>query len=188
MNFIRTEIADVVIIEPKIFQDNRGYFFESFRQDLFEKFINKKINFIQENESKSHYGVLRGLHFQKSPFAQAKLVRVIQGSVIDIAVDLQKNSKSFKKYIKVELSAKNKRQLFIPRGFAHGFLVTSPEVILSYKVDNYYSKENDSGIRYDDPLIGIDWGIDTNDIVLSEKDISVQTLKEWLKTPASDLF
>ena len=118
MNFIRTEIADVVIIEPKIFQDNRGYFFKSFRQDLFEKFINKKINFIQENESKSHYGVLRGLHFQKSPFAQAKLVRVIQGSVIDIAVDLRKNSKSFKKYIKVELSAENKRQLFIPRGFA----------------------------------------------------------------------
>lgn len=188
MNFIRTKISDVIIIEPKVFEDNRGYFFESFRQDLFEEFINKKINFVQENESKSHYGVLRGLHFQKPPFSQAKLVRVIHGSVIDVAVDLRKKSPDFKKHVKVKLNSENKRQLFIPRGFAHGFVVTSPKVILSYKVDNYYSKESDSGFKYDDPLIGIEWGIDSNDITLSEKDTNAQTLEKWLKTPESDHF
>ena len=156
MKFIKTHLPEVIIIEPKVFEDERGYFMETFRQDLFEKNI-QKINFIQENESKSKKGVLRGLHYQLPPFAQSKLVRVIKGSVIDVAVDIRKGSPTFGKYVALELSEKNKRQLFIPRGFAHGFLVTSDETIFSYKVDNYYSPKCDRSIRFDDPTININW-------------------------------
>ena len=169
MKFIKTEIPEVVIIEPKLFGDERGYFVETFRQDLFEKNI-QKVNFIQDNESKSMRGVLRGLHYQLPPFAQSKLVRVIKGSVIDVAVDIRKGSPTFGKYVAVELTEENKRQLFIPRGFAHGFLVTSDEAIFVYKVDNYYSPENDRGILFSDEELGIDWQIPKEKLLLSEKD------------------
>jgi dTDP-4-dehydrorhamnose 3,5-epimerase len=177
MKFIKTKIPEVVIIEPKVFGDNRGYFMETFRQDLFEKNI-KKINFIQDNESKSKKGVLRGLHYQLPPFAQNKLVRVIKGSVIDVAVDIRRGSFTFGKYVKVELNEKNKRQLFIPKGFAHGFLVTSDEAIFVYKVDNYYSPEHDRSIRFDDPQIGIDWNFPREKILISDKDKNAPFLKD----------
>ena len=177
MKFIRTEIPDVVIIEPKVFGDDRGYFMETFRQDLFEKNV-RKINFIQDNESKSKRGVLRGLHYQLPPFAQSKLVRVIKGSVIDVAVDIRRGSYTFGKYIAVELSEENKRQLFIPRGFAHGFLVTSEEAIFTYKVDNYYAPEYDRSIRFDDPYINIDWNFPKEEILVSDKDKNAPFLKD----------
>jgi len=177
MKFIKTEIPEVVIIEPKVFGDERGYFMETFRQDLFEKNI-RKINFIQDNESKSKRGVLRGLHYQLPPFAQSKLVRVIKGSVIDVAVDIRKGSPTFGKYVAVELSEENKRQLFIPRGFAHGFLVTSDEAIFAYKVDNYYAPEYDRSIRFDDSDINIDWNFPKEDILVSDKDKNAPYLKE----------
>lgn len=157
MNFIRTEIPEVIICEPKIFGDERGYFVETFRKDLLDNFLRFHINFCQDNESKSTKGVLRGLHFQLPPFAQTKLVRVVKGRVIDVAVDIRKNSPSFGKFVAVELSSENKRQLLIPRGFAHGFLVLEDDSIFAYKVDNFYSKECDRGIAFDDPIIGIDW-------------------------------
>jgi len=177
MKFIKTEIPEVVIIEPKVFGDDRGYFMETFRQDLFEKNI-RKVNFIQDNESKSKKGVLRGLHYQLPPFAQSKLVRVIKGSVIDVAVDIRKNSPTFGKYVAVELSEENKRQLFIPRGFAHGFLVTSDEAIFTYKVDNYYSPTHDRGIRFDDSDIDIDWNFPKEEILVSDKDKNAPFLKD----------
>jgi len=177
MKFIRTEIPEVVIIEPKVYGDDRGYFMETFREDLFEKNI-RKINFIQDNESKSKRGVLRGLHYQLPPFAQSKTVRVIKGSVIDVAVDIRKGSPTFGKYVAVELSEENKRQLFIPRGFAHGFLVTSDEAIFVYKVDNYYSPECDRSIRFDDPEIGINWSFPKEKILVSEKDKNAPFLKD----------
>jgi dTDP-4-dehydrorhamnose 3,5-epimerase len=177
MKFIKTDIPEIVIIEPKVFGDDRGYFMETFRQDLFEKNV-RKINFIQDNESKSKKGVLRGLHYQLPPFAQSKLVRVIKGSVIDVAVDIRKGSPTFGKYVAVELSEKNKRQLFIPRGFAHGFLVTSDEAIFVYKVDNYYSPKYDRSIRFDDPEIGIDWNFPKDEILVSEKDKNALFLKD----------
>jgi len=177
MKFIKTEIPEVVIIEPKVFGDDRGYFMETFRQDLFEKNV-RKINFIQDNESKSKKGVLRGLHYQLSPFAQSKLVRVIKGSVIDVAVDIRKNSPSFGKYVAVELSEDNKRQLFIPRGFAHGFLVTSEEAIFTYKVDNYYAPKYDRSIRFDDPDIDINWNFEKEEILVSDKDKNAPFLKD----------
>jgi len=177
MKFIKTHLPEVIIIEPKVFEDERGYFMETFRQDLFEKNI-QKINFIQENESKSKKGVLRGLHYQLPPFAQSKLVRVIKGSVIDVAVDIRKGSPTFGKYVALELSEKNKRQLFIPRGFAHGFLVTSDEAIFSYKVDNYYSPKCDRSIRFDDPTININWNFPENEIVVSNKDKNAPYLKD----------
>jgi dTDP-4-dehydrorhamnose 3,5-epimerase len=169
MNFINTNIPGVVIIEPKIFEDERGYFFESFRQDQFEKHIGE-VNFIQDNESRSTFGVLRGLHYQLPPFAQSKLLRVIKGKVLDVAVDIRKNSLTFGKHIAIELSADNKRQLFIPRGFAHGFVSLSDDVIFSYKCDNYYNKESEASIIYNDQTIDIDWKIKFEDILLSEKD------------------
>jgi dTDP-4-dehydrorhamnose 3,5-epimerase len=170
MKFIKTDIADIIIIEPDVFTDERGYFVETFREDKLEEEIGHSIDFVQDNESKSTYGVLRGLHFQLPPFAQSKLVRVITGKILDVVVDIRKGSPTFGKYMSVELSGENKRMLFIPRGFAHGFVVLSEEVILAYKVDNYYSKESDRGIAYNDPILNIDWQIDANDLRLSAKD------------------
>ncbi len=187
MKFIKTEIPEVVIIEPKVFGDDRGYFMETFRQDLFEKNV-RKINFIQDNESKSKRGVLRGLHYQLPPFAQSKLVRVIKGSVIDVAVDIRKGSPTFGKYVAVELSEENKRQLFIPRGFAHGFLVTSDEAIFVYKVDNYYSPECDRSIRFDDPDINIDWNFPKDEILVSDKDKNAPFLKDAEVFEYTDLY
>ena len=169
MNFIKTEIPEIVIIEPTIFGDDRGYFMETFRQDLFEKNI-RKISFIQDNESKSKKGVLRGLHYQLPPYAQSKLVRVIKGTVLDVVVDIRKNSSTFAKYVAVELSEENKKQLFIPRGFAHGFLVLSEEAVFSYKVDNYYAPEYDRTIRFNDSEINIKWPLDYKEMIISEKD------------------
>lgn len=170
MNFIRTKIHDVVIIEPKIHGDQRGYFSETFRQDELEKFLGFKVNFCQDNESKSNYGVLRGLHYQMLPFPQTKLVRVLEGKVLDVAVDARKNSTTFGEHVAVELSAENKRQLFVPRGFAHGFVVLSDSATFAYKVDNYYSPQCDTGIAFDDAYLGIDWLLPKEDLKLSEKD------------------
>ena len=170
MNFIRTQIPDVVIIESKVYGDERGYFVETFRQDKLEEFLGFTLDFCQDNESKSSRGVLRGLHYQLHPAAQTKLVRVIQGKVLDVAVDIREGSPTFGQYVAVELSAENKRQLFVPRGFAHGFLVLEDETVFAYKVDNYYSPENDRGMAFDDPKIGIDWGMSTDSLNLSEKD------------------
>jgi len=170
MNFVRTDIEDVVIIEPKVHGDDRGYFVETFRADKLEEFLGYKINFIQDNESKSSRGVLRGLHYQLAPAAQTKLVRVIQGSVLDVAVDIRKGSPTFGKYVSVELTGENKKQLLVPRGFAHGFVVLEDDTVFAYKVDNYYSPENDRGIAFDDEELGIDWKIVHNELNLSAKD------------------
>ncbi|MDE0536873.1 dTDP-4-dehydrorhamnose 3,5-epimerase [Tenacibaculum sp. L6] len=181
MIFTKTAIPEVVIIEPKVFGDHRGYFFESFNQKEFEENI-REINFIQDNESKSSFGALRGLHFQKPPFAQAKLVRCIQGKVLDVVVDIRKHSTSYGKHIAVELSEENKKQLFIPRGFAHGFVTLSEEAIFAYKVDNWYAPEYDAGIIWNDPTLNIDWKINLEDVILSSKDEQLPTFKE-LVTP-----
>lgn len=170
MNFIRTEIPDVVICEPTVHGDDRGYFIETFRADKLEEFLGYKINFCQDNESKSTRGVLRGLHYQLPPYAQTKLVRVIQGRVLDVAVDIRKNSPTFGKHVAVELSAKNKKQLLVPRGFAHGFVVLEDDTVFAYKVDNYYSPECDRGIAFDDTDLDIDWTIDKGELNLSAKD------------------
>jgi dTDP-4-dehydrorhamnose 3,5-epimerase len=170
MNFIRTEIEDVVIVEPKVHGDDRGYFVEIFRADKLEEFVGYKINFCQDNESKSSKGVLRGLHYQLLPAAQTKLVRVIQGSVLDVAVDIRKGSPTFGKHVCVELTSENKRQLLVPRGFAHGFVVLEDDTIFAYKVDNYYSPENDRGISFDDEALGIDWIVKQEELNLSAKD------------------
>jgi len=170
MNFIRTDIEDVVIVEPKVFGDSRGYFVETFRADKLEEFLGYKINFCQDNESKSKKGVLRGLHYQLPPFAQTKLVRVIKGKVLDVAVDIRKGSPAFGKYVSVELSEENKRQLLVPRGFAHGFVVLEDDTIFAYKVDNYYSPENDRGILFSDEVLGIDWRLPFDELILSAKD------------------
>ena len=170
MNCIRTNIPDIVIIEPQVHGDDRGYFVETFRADKLEKFLGYKINFCQDNESKSSRGVLRGLHYQLAPSAQTKLVRVIQGSVLDVAVDIRKGSPTFGKYVAVELSNENKRQLLVPRGFAHGFVVLEDDTVFAYKVDNYYSPENDRGIAFDDEALGIDWQLLVDELNLSPKD------------------
>ena len=170
MQFTRTKIDDVVIIDPKVHGDERGYFVETFRQDKLEEFLGFKVNFCQDNESKSSKGVLRGLHYQLAPAAQTKLVRVIKGRVLDVAVDIRKGSPTFGKYVAVELSEENKRQLFVPRGFAHGFVVLEDDTVFAYKVDNYYSPENDRGIAFNDPSIGITWPFDADVLKLSEKD------------------
>lgn len=181
MIFTKTAIPEVVIIEPKVFGDHRGYFFESFNQKEFEENIGE-INFIQDNESKSSFGVLRGLHFQKPPYTQAKLVRCIKGRVLDVAVDIRKKSPTYGKHVIVELSEENKRQLFVPRGFAHGFVVVSDEAIFSYKVDNWYAPKYDAGIIWNDPKLNIDWKINPEDVMLSSKDQQLPTFKE-LVTP-----
>ena len=169
MKFIETKISDLIIIEPTVFGDDRGYFLESYNQKKFEEIIGKT-SFVQDNESKSYKGVLRGLHFQKPPFEQAKLVRCIKGKVLDVAVDIRKGSKTFGKYVSVELSEENKRQLFIPRGFAHGFLALTEYAIFSYKVDNVYAPKYDAGIKWNDKELNIDWGIEDSQVLVSEKD------------------
>jgi len=170
MKFTRTEIPDVVICEPIVHGDSRGYFVETFRADKLEEFLGFHINFCQDNESKSSKGVLRGLHYQLSPHAQTKLVRVIQGRVLDVAVDIRKGSPTFGNHVAVELSAENKKQLLVPRGFAHGFLVLEDDTVFAYKVDNYYSVECDRGIAFDDEDIGIDWRFKKDELNLSAKD------------------
>ena len=170
MKFTRTDIPDVVIIEPKVHGDERGYFVETFRADKLEAFLGYKINFCQDNESKSSRGVLRGLHYQLHPAAQTKLVRVIKGRVLDVAVDIRKGSPTFGKHVSVELSQENKKQLLVPRGFAHGFVVLEDDTIFAYKVDNFYSPENDRGIAFDDEALGIDWKVPQEEFLLSQKD------------------
>ena len=177
MNYIETEIDGVFIIEPRVFNDARGYFMEAWKQEEFNQHIGK-VDFIQDNESKSSFGVLRGLHYQKGETSQAKLVRVIKGKVLDVAVDLRKSSPTFGKHVMVELSEENKRQFFIPRGFAHGFLVLSEEAIFTYKVDNPYSPSTDGGIRWNDPDLGIEWPIDPAKVLTSEKDLNQPFLKD----------
>ena len=169
MKFIKTEIPEVVIIEPRLFKDDRGYFYEAFSQEKFDANVTPT-TFIQDNESKSTYGVVRGLHYQLPPFAQAKLVRVLQGKILDIAVDIRKGSPTFGKHVGVELSSENKKQLFVPRGFAHGFVVLSETAEVAYKIDNKYSPKHEASIKFADETLGLDWGINKEDIVLSEKD------------------
>ncbi len=181
MNIIKTEIDGVVIIEPRLFKDDRGYFFESYSEKDFNAQV-REIKFVQDNESKSSYGVLRGLHFQKPPYAQSKLVRVIKGAVLDVAVDIRKGSPTFGKHVAVELTEDNHRQFFIPRGFAHGFSVLTPEVIFQYKCDNFYAPQSEGALAWNDPDLGIDWRIPSDKIILSEKDKHHPRLKdaEWL--------
>jgi dTDP-4-dehydrorhamnose 3,5-epimerase len=181
LNVKQTSIKDLVVIEPEIYNDSRGYFFESYNQNLFTKKIGD-FKFVQDNESKSFKGVLRGLHFQKPPFEQAKLVRCIEGEILDVALDLRKNSSTYGKYEKVILSGENKKQFLIPRGFAHAFLVLSKTAIFSYKVDNVYSSQSDSGIIWNDPSLLIDWGIHESKLIISEKDKSLGLLTD-LKSP-----
>ena len=177
MDYIKTEIDGVWIIQPKVFNDARGYFFETWKKEEFEQHVGH-VDFIQDNESKSSYGVLRGLHYQKGSFSQAKLVRVIKGRVVDVAVDIRRNSPTFGKHVMVELSDENKRQFFIPRGFAHGFLVLSDEAVFTYKVDNPYAPQAEASIRFDDPELAIQWPIDAKDILTSAKDLSALALKD----------
>lgn len=181
MNVIKTEIEGIVIIEPRIFNDARGYFFESFSERDFCKEV-REVRFVQDNESKSSYGVLRGLHFQKPPFCQSKLVRVIKGAVLDVAVDIRKGSPTFGKHVAVELTEDNHRQFFVPRGFAHGFSVLSDEVIFQYKCDNFYAPQSEGAIAWNDPDLNIDWRIPAEKVILSEKDKNHPCLKdaEWL--------
>ena len=169
MNIIKTNIDGVVIIEPRIFKDARGYFFESFSQREFEEKV-QRINFVQDNESMSHYGVMRGLHFQRPPFAQSKLIRCVRGAVLDVAVDIRKGSPTYGQHVSVELSAENHRQFFLPKGFAHGFSVLSPEVIFQYKCDDYYHPESEGALAWDDPDLAIDRGLPADKVLLSEKD------------------
>lgn len=177
MEYIETEIAGVFIIEPRVFSDARGYFMEAWKEEEFNQHIGR-VKFIQDNESKSSYGVLRGLHYQKGEWSQAKLVRVIKGRVLDVAVDIRKSSPTFGKHVTVELSEDNKRQFFIPRGFAHGFLVLSEEAIFTYKVDNPYMPAEEAGIRWNDPELAIEWPIDLSVVQTSEKDLKQPLLKE----------
>lgn len=177
MEFIETAIKGVFIIEPKVFNDARGYFFEAWKKAEYEEKIGN-VDFIQDNESKSSYGVLRGLHYQKGEYSQSKLVRVIKGKVLDVAVDIRRSSPTFGQHVMVELSEENKRQFFIPRGFAHGFLVLSEEAIFTYKVDNVYAPKAEAGIRWNDPQLGIEWPIDPKDVVTSEKDLVAPLLSE----------
>ncbi len=177
MNYIDTSIQGVLIIEPRVFADERGYFFETFREDEF--FQKTGVHFVQENESFSQYGVLRGLHFQKEPYAQNKLVRVNQGSVLDVAVDIREGSPTYGSHVAVELSAENKRQLFIPAGCAHGFIVTSKEgARFLYKCSTYYNKESEGGIRFNDPALGIDWIVLREEISVAEKDLAWKLLDQ----------
>jgi dTDP-4-dehydrorhamnose 3,5-epimerase len=169
MKVIETEIEGVFILEPRVFGDDRGYFFESFSLKHFEEKVSKTV-FVQDNESKSKYGVLRGLHYQLPPYTQAKLVRVVKGRVLDVAVDIRRGSPTFGKYVAVELSEENKLQLFLPKGFAHGFAVLSEEAIFQYKCDEYYAPDYEGAICYDDPDLGIDWKLPLEDVILSEKD------------------
>lgn len=189
MEIIKTAIDGVIIIKPRLFLDERGYFFESFSQRDFDAQV-RPIHFVQDNESKSSYGVLRGLHFQKPPFAQSKLVRVIKGAVLDVAVDIRKGSPTFGQHVAVELTEENHLQFFIPRGFAHGFSVLTDEVIFQYKCDNFYAPQHEGAIAWNDPEININWRIPKNKVILSEKDKHHTTLKEaeWLFDYNSELY
>lgn len=183
MNFIKTTIPEVILIEPVVHGDSRGYFSETYRADLLQQALGYEVNFIQDNESRSSRGVLRGLHYQLPPYAQSKLVRVISGRVLDVAVDIRKGSATFGQHVSVELSDENSHQLFIPRGFAHGFVVLSDEALFSYKVDNYYSPECDRGMMFNDPALAIDWKLDQSLLQLSEKD-----KKQPLLAEVKDIF
>ena len=181
MKFTKTKIEGIIIIEPRVFEDERGYFLESYNEKEFEKAIGK-VSFVQDNESKSSKGVLRGLHFQKPPYSQAKLVRCIEGEVLDVAVDIRDGSKTFGQHVAVELSGENKKQVFIPRGFAHGFLVLSESATFAYKVDNSYAPEYDAGIRWDDSMLNIQWGVNESEVMVSEKDAEFPFFLEF-ETP-----
>ena len=183
MKYIPQKIPEIVLLEPNIFEDNRGYFMESFVLKDFEKGIGSKIEFVQSNESKSSLGVMRGLHYQVQPYAQSKLVRVVHGKIMDVALDIRKSSPTFGEFVCKELSSKNKHQLFIPQGFAHGFVSLSESTIVSYKVDNYYSKSHERGIAFDDKNLGIDWGINSKNLIISDNDKNYPTLED-----AKDLF
>jgi len=178
MTVTKTKLNDCFVIEPNVFGDDRGYFFESYNKANFEAKTGLNINFIQDNEAFSTKGALRGLHFQKGEFAQAKLVRVTQGKVLDVAVDLRPKSSTFKQYITVELSSENKKQLFVPRGFAHGYVVLSDTAVFNYKCDNRYHKASEGGIIYNDDTLNIDWVLKESDFIISEKDRILPTLKE----------
>nr|WP_321233976.1 dTDP-4-dehydrorhamnose 3,5-epimerase [uncultured Psychroserpens sp.] len=175
-----TFIKDCFIVEPNIIEDQRGYFFESFNKKEFDKMTDYQVDFVQDNESLSNKGVLRGLHFQFGKHAQAKLVRVVKGKILDIVVDLRENSPTFKKHFSIEISEENKKQLFVPRGFAHGFLVMEDQTIVSYKCDNFFNKDSERGIRFDDKDLNIDWGVSESQIILSNKDKKSPTLSTYL--------
>jgi dTDP-4-dehydrorhamnose 3,5-epimerase len=177
MNLVKTEFEDLVLLEPKVFGDHRGYFLESYNEDTFLN-LGLKYKFVQDNESFSSFGTLRGLHFQRGEFAQAKLVRVLKGKVLDVVVDLRPESKTFKKFSTFELSEENKRILMVPRGFAHGFVVLSQEALFQYKCDNFYSPENESGIIWNDPDLNIDWKISDQEVIISEKDAKLSFLRD----------
>jgi len=177
MNLIKTKLDGLVVLKPTVFKDNRGYFMESYNQKNINKLLGN-VNFVQDNESESSRGVLRGLHFQKPPYTQAKLVRCLKGSVLDVALDLRKDSKTYGIFETISLTEENKKQLFIPKGFAHGFIVLSKSAILSYKVDNYYNPKSESGIIWNDPDLNIDWNINKNEIIVSEKDKNLPTFNE----------
>lgn len=183
MEIQKFDIEGLLLIKPKVFGDERGYFFESFNKKRFEEAVGYKVQFVQDNESKSSYGVLRGLHFQCPPYNQAKLVRVIDGKVLDVAVDLRADSPTFGQYQSVILSSENKHQFFVPRGFAHGFVVMSETATFAYKVDNDYAPSHDSGIIYNDKNLAIDWNIPTTDILLSQKDSQLSTFDNYQKSP-----
>ena len=179
MNVIKTPIEGLLVIEPRIFGDERGYFFESFSERDFAEAVGRPVKFVQDNESKSRYGVVRGLHFQRAPYAQSKLVRVVSGAVLDVAVDLRKGSPTFGRHFSVELTGENHRQFFIPKGFAHGFSVLSDEVVFQYKCDAYYHPEAEGAIMWNDPDLAIDWRLPAADIILSAKDSRNPSLKEY---------
>ena len=178
MKVIETELAGCFVLEPALFYDSRGYFFESFNQQKFNELLNVAVTFVQDNQSKSTQGVLRGLHYQTGTYAQAKLIRVIQGAVLDVAVDLRPASKTFGAYITEELSEENQKQVFIPKGFAHGFLVLSETAIFSYKCDQYYCKEAEAGIRFDDPTLAIDWKQPFSNLIISDKDLALPSFEK----------
>lgn len=177
MNVENTPIEDLLVITPKAFEDDRGYFFESYSEASFAK-NGINIKFIQDNQSFSKYGVIRGLHFQKEPYAQTKLVRVLQGEILDVAIDIRKDSKTYGQHFSIVLSSENKKQLLVPKGFAHGFSVLSETAMVSYKVDEVYNKESEGGIRYDDPALAIDWKVQTSDVIVSEKDVILGTIND----------
>jgi dTDP-4-dehydrorhamnose 3,5-epimerase len=178
MHYSRLEISDIVLCEPKVFLDNRGYFIETFRKDKFTEFLGYNVEFCQDNESMSTFGVIRGLHYQVAPHTQSKLVRVIKGRVLDVAVDIRKDSPTFGRHVAVELSDENKNQLFIPKGFANGFVVLSKEAIYAYKVDNYYNKDSERGIAYNDKVLDIDWKLSADELESSVKDMHLPLFKE----------
>lgn len=181
MNFIPTPLSGCFILEPKVFKDERGYFMESFNENTFNKGVGQKVHFVQDNQSYSSRGVLRGLHYQTEEYAQAKLVRVLAGEVLDVAVDIRPESPTFGQHFSILLSAENQKQLFIPRGFAHGFLVTSSTAIFFYKCDNFYNKDSEGGIIYNDPALKIDWNFPENELIISEKDVILPTLENAKK-------